>query len=138
MVGRPMTKGIASKASKSSKGVGVGDASTACEKVVKLVVGSDRGEWAVRQTRGMAGMKSVGSSGRLTEGEQEIDPLRVSRAANKGEMLSKAPARFIIRWYAGNLFVSNKSAAFIPFCMYVRSSSKCAVHIGESNPLRYD
>ena len=132
-----MSEGVASKTSKSSEGVDVGDASTAREKVTKLVVGGDWGEWAVRErTRGVAGTKSVGSGGRLMEGEQEIDPLHVSRAANKGEMLSEAPARFIICWYAGNLFVSNKSAAFIPFCAYIRSSSKCAVHARELNPLQ--
>ena len=105
MVGRPMTKGIASKASKSSKGVGVGDASTACEKVAKLVVGSNRGEWAVRQTRGMAGTKSVGSGSSLMEGEQEVDPLRISCAANKGEVLGETPARLIVHKNAGTRFV---------------------------------
>ena len=88
-----MSKGVASKTSKSSEGVGVGDASTTCKKVSKLVVSWDRGERPVRErTRGVAGTKSVGSGGRLTEGEQEIDPLRVSRSANKGKMLSEAPA----------------------------------------------
>ena len=137
MVCGPMAEGVASKASKSSKGVGVGDASTTHKKVSKLVVGSDQGKRPVRErTRGVAGTKSVGSGSRLSESEQEVDPLRVSCSANKGEMLSEAPARFIIRWYAGNLFVSKKSAAFIPFCAYVRSSSRSAVHFGESNPLR--
>ena len=97
-----MSEGVAPKASKSSKGVSVGDVSTAHENVPKLVVGGDRGERPVRErTRGVAGTKSVGSSGRLTEGEQEVDPFRVSRSANKGEMLSEAPARFIIRRNAG-------------------------------------
>ena len=137
MVCGPVAERVASKASKSSEGVGIGDASTTRKKVSKLVVGRDRGERPVRErTRGMAGTESVGSSGRLLESEQEVDPLCVSRSANKGEMLSEAPARFIIRWYAGNLFISKKSAAFIPFCAYVRSSSRSAVHFGELNPLR--
>ena len=107
MVCGPMSEGVTSKASKSSEGVGVGDASTAREKVPKLVVGGDRGEGAIReQTRGVVGTKSVGSGGRLTESEQEVDPLHVSRSANKGEMLRETPARFIIHWNTGNLFVS--------------------------------
>ena len=107
MVGGPVSEGIALKASKSSEGVGVGDASTTREKVLKLVVDDDGGERAVReQTSGVVGTKSVGSGGRLTESEQEVDPLRVSRSASKGEMLSKAPAHFIIRWNTGNRLVS--------------------------------
>ena len=102
-----MSKGVAPKASKSSKGVGISDASTAHEKVLKLVVSSDRGEGAIRErTRGVAGMKSVGSGSRLMESEQEVDPLCVSRAANKGEMLGETPACLIVRWNTGNLFVS--------------------------------
>ena len=98
MVCGPVSKGIAPKASKSSKGVGVGDASTACEKVSKLVVGDDWGKWPVREwTRGMAGTKSVGSGSRLTEGEQEVEPLDTSRPANKGEMSGESPARLFIR-----------------------------------------
>ena len=63
-----------------------------------MVVDDDWGKRPVRElTSGVAGTKSVGSGGRLTEAEQEIDPLPVSRSANKGEVLGKTPARFIIR-----------------------------------------
>ena len=107
MVGRPVSEGVAPKASKSSEGVGVSDASTTRKKVSKLVVGGDRGERAVRErTRGVSGTKSVGSGGRLMESEQEVDPLHVSHSASKGEMLSKAPARLIIRWNMGNRLIS--------------------------------
>ena len=102
-----MSEGVALKASKSSEGVGVGETATTCEKVLKLVVDDDRGEWAVREwTSGIAGTKSVGSGGRLTESEQGVDPLCVSRSANKGEMLGEAPARFIIRWNAGRHLIN--------------------------------
>ena len=102
-----MSERVASKASKSSEGVGVSDASMAREKVPKLVVSGNWGEGAIREwTRGVAGTKSVGSGGRLAESEQEVDPFCVSRSANKGEMLGKTPARFIIRWNTGNLFIS--------------------------------
>ena len=75
MVCGPVSEGVAPKASKSSEGVGVGDASTAREKVPKLVVGGDRGKGPIRErTRGIAGTKSVGSGGRLAESEQEVDP----------------------------------------------------------------
>ena len=63
-----------------------------------MVVDDDRGEWPVRErTSGVAGMKSVGSGGRFTEGEQEVKPLETSRSANKGEVSGESPARFIIR-----------------------------------------
>ena len=102
-----MSKGIASKASKSSKGVGVSDDSTTRKKVLKLVVDDDRGKRAVREwTGGVMGTKSVGSRGRLTESEQEVDPLRESRSASKGEVLSKASARLIICWNTGSRLVS--------------------------------
>ena len=102
-----MSEGVAPKASKSSEGVGVGDASTTCKKVPKLVIGGDRGERTVRErTRGVSGTKSIGSGGRLMESEQEVDPLRVSHSASKGEMLSKTPARLIIHWNTGRRLVS--------------------------------
>ena len=102
-----MSEGVAPKASKSSKGVGVGEASTTREKVSKLVIDDDGGERAIRErTSGVAGTKSVGSRGKLMEGEQKVDPLRVSCSANKGEMLSEAPAHFIIRWNVGSRLVS--------------------------------
>ena len=97
MVSRPVTKGVAAKASKSSEGVGIGDRSTPCEKVTKLISCCDGGKRAVRdQTSGVLGTKSVGSGGRLAETEQEVVPLRASRSANKGEVLSETPARFVI------------------------------------------
>ena len=72
-----------------------------------MVVDDDGGERPVReQTSGVAGTKSIGSGSKLTEGEQEIDPLRVSRSASKGEVLGKTPACFIIRRNAGNRLVS--------------------------------
>ena len=102
-----MSKGVAPKASKSSKGVGVGDRSMTCEKVSKLVVDDDGGKWAVRErTSGVAGTKSVGSGGKLMEGEQKVEPLRVSHPANKGEVLGETPARFIICWNAGRCLVN--------------------------------
>ena len=67
-----------------------------------MFVDDDGGERAIReQTRGVAGTKSVGSGGRLTESEQEVDPLRVSCSANKGEVSGETPARFIIHWNPG-------------------------------------
>ena len=67
-----------------------------------MVVVDDRGEQAIRdRTSGVAGMKSVGSGGRLTESEQEVEPLPVSRSANKGKVLGETFARFIIRRNAG-------------------------------------
>ena len=63
-----------------------------------MVVDDDGSERAVRErTSGMAGTKSVGSGGRLTESEQEVEPLLVSHSTNKGEVLGKTPPRFIIR-----------------------------------------
>ena len=63
-----------------------------------MVIDDDGGERAVRErTSGVVGMKSVGSGGRFTESEQEVEPLPVSRSANKGEVLGETPARFIIR-----------------------------------------
>ena len=73
------------------------------ENVPKLVVGGNWGEQPVRErTRGMAGTKSIGSGGSLTESEQEVDPLGVSHSANKGEVLGESPARFIIHWNEGS------------------------------------
>ena len=103
MVSRPMSKGVAVKALKSSKGVVVGEASTTRKKVSKLIACCDGGEWPVRdRTSGVFGMKSVGSGGRLVESEQETDPLGVSCSTNKGEVLGKSPAHFIIRWNEGS------------------------------------
>ena len=98
MVGRPMSEGVASKATVCSEGVGVGNLSTTCEKVSKLISYRDRGERRVRdQTNGIAGTESVGSGGRLAESEQEVEPLEARRSANKGEVSGESCARFIIR-----------------------------------------
>ena len=62
-----------------------------------MVVVDDRGERAIReQTSSVAGTQSIGSGGRLTESEQEVEPLLVRRSTNKGEVLGKTFARFII------------------------------------------
>ena len=67
-----------------------------------MVIDDDWGKWAVREWRsGMVGTKSVGSGGRLTKSEQEVEPLPVSRSANKGEMVGETLARFIIHRNAG-------------------------------------
>ena len=98
-----MSKGIAAKAAKSTEGVSVGDASTTREKVSKLVACCNGGEQPVRDwTSGVPGTKSVGSSGRLVESEQEVDPLGASRSTNKDEVLGESPARFIIRRNEGS------------------------------------
>ena len=98
MVCGPMSERVTSKATVCSEGVGVVDLSAACEKVSKLVSCHDRGEWRVRdRTNGVAGTKSVGSGGRFTEGEQEVEPLETSRPTNKGEVSGESPACFIIR-----------------------------------------
>ena len=67
-----------------------------------MVIDDDWGKWAVRErTSGVAGTKSVGSGGRLAKSEQEVEPLPVSRSANKGEMVGETLARFIIRRNVG-------------------------------------
>ena len=72
-----------------------------------MVIDDDWGKWAVREwTSGVAGTKSVGSGGRFTKSEQEVEPLLVSRSANKGEMVGETLARFIIRRNAGIRLVS--------------------------------
>ena len=72
-----------------------------------MVVDDDWGKQPVReQTSGVAGTKSVGSGGRLTEAEQEIDPLPVSRSTNKGEMLGETFAHLIIRRNTGSRLVN--------------------------------
>ena len=98
MVCGPVSEGIASEALICSERVGVGDVSTPCEKISKLVSRFDRGERHVRErTSGIAGAESIGSGGRFTEREQEVEPLKASRSANKGEMSGESCARFIIR-----------------------------------------
>ena len=67
------------------------------EKVSKLTSCRDRGERPVRdRTSGVLGTNSIGSGGRLAESEQEVDPLRASRSANKGKVLGESFAHFII------------------------------------------
>ena len=98
MVGGPVSEGVAPKATISAKGVGVGDHSTTREKVSKLVSRHNWGECPVRdRTSGILGTNSVGSGSRLTEGKQEVDPLRARHSSNKGEVLGETFARFIIR-----------------------------------------
>ena len=98
MVCGPMSEGVTTEASICSEGVGVGDLSTTCEKVSKLISCCDGGEWRVRErTSGIAGTESVGSGGRFTKSEQEVEPLEVSRSANKGEMSGESRAHLIIR-----------------------------------------
>ena len=98
MVCGPVSEGVTPKATIAAEGMGVGDRSMTREKVSKLVSGCNWGERPVRdQTSGVLGMNSVGSGGRLSESEQEIDPLRPSRSANKGEVLGESFARFVIR-----------------------------------------
>ena len=93
-----MSKGVAAKATISSEGMGVGDLSTTPKKVSKLISCCDRGERPLRdQTSGILGTDSVGSGGRFAKGEQEVDPLRARRSANKGEVLGESFAHFIIR-----------------------------------------
>ena len=72
-----------------------------------MVVDDDRGKWPVRErTSGVAGTKSIGSGGRLTESEQEVEPLPVSHSANKGKVVGKTFARFIIHRNTGIQHVS--------------------------------
>ena len=98
MVCGPMSEGVTAEATICSEGVGVGDLSTTCEKVSKLISCRDRGERRVRdRTSGVVGTKSVGSSGRFTKSEQEVEPLEVSRSANKGEVTGESCTCFIIR-----------------------------------------
>ena len=98
MVGRPMSEGVTPKATVCSEGVGVGDLSTTREKVSKLISCRDGGERRIRdRTNGIAGMESVGSGGRLTESEQEVEPLEARRSANKSEVSGESCARFIIQ-----------------------------------------
>ena len=93
-----MSEGVTPETTVCSKGVGVGDLSTTCEKVLKLISRCDWGERRIRdRTSGVVGTKSVGSGGRLTESEQEVKPLEASRSANKGEMSGESCTRFIIR-----------------------------------------
>ena len=98
-----MSEGVASKATISAEGVGVGDLSTTREKVLKLVSCRDQGKRPVRdRTSGILGTNSVGSGGGFTESEQEVDPLGASRSANKGKVLGESPAHFIIQRNEGS------------------------------------
>ena len=93
-----MSEGITLEATVCSEGVGVGDLSTTHEKVSKLISCHDWGKWRVRdRTSGIAGTESVGSSGRFMESEEEVEPLEVSRSANKSEVSGESCACFIIR-----------------------------------------